>query len=131
VASFVGESNLIPARILALQGDHARIATSLGEFRALLPQERRWKDRQEENGVLLFRPEACRITNPTEDPPLQNTPLISGIVDGIEYLGSGTVITLQSGNGQAIKAKLAGASDLSPGDRITVKIDPEACILLP
>jgi len=139
VASFVGDSNLIPARLLAREGDYARVETSLGEFRSLFPRESQRIPREPpregkpmaKEGVLLFRPESCKITDPTENPKHQNTQFISGVADGVEYLGSATAFTLRSANGQAVKVKVAGGLALTPGSRAAVSIDPGDCILLP
>ena len=121
VANFIGETNLIPARVLEALDGGARLATACGEFRSL-------GDCPVKPGgdcLLSLRPEVFRIGAATEN-------MLEVTVEHIDYLGELADHIGRTADGQVVKFfELNPGALMPPGTRVTLSVAPEDLVVLP
>ena len=130
VARFLGLSNLVPGRIVAVEPGPGRgtttvVRTSLGEL-VLRGLERFDLDREV---TVLIRPEAARLAG--ERPP-EGERAIEGIVRGCSFRGSQTRLEVHHPAGVDLVFEIASGGQRlpGPGEPISFSLRPEAISLL-
>ena len=122
VAEFIGETNLLPARVLERTAAGALVEAA-GVRLPLSPQEMPPGD----NVLLSVRPERVRVaTDPSRG-------VTARVTDRI-YVGSGVKIIADGPNGMTITASgMPGTplADCLPGQPVCLTWDAEACVPLP
>jgi ABC-type Fe3+/spermidine/putrescine transport system ATPase subunit len=126
VARFLGLSNLVPGRTVALEPGSggqtvATVQTSLGEM-ALRVRERLDLDRQV---TLLIRPEAARLAG---EQPLEGECVIEGTVRGCSFRGSQTRLEVHCPPDVDLIFEVASGGQRlpEPGESIVLALRPEA-----
>ncbi len=130
VADFIGQTNLLPARITGRDDGLLVLDTPLGTLRA--PPQGEWEQTREGgdgNDLLLsIRPEQMRILRDVP-PPRAGANRIAGRTLGTTFLGEATEHALESG-GHTFRVIAAPPLFDVPAE-LAVEIDPEDIILLP
>ncbi|MDA1155728.1 MAG: ABC transporter ATP-binding protein [Proteobacteria bacterium] len=123
IATFLGESNLLPAMVLGADGD--RTAFRVDGYDDLHHLPRIGADIPPGPALLLARPETIR---PADD----GTPGLRAVVEETVYLGELTAIRMRLASGQQIWMRAMNASPRDVGSEIRVKWDPvKARLLVP
>jgi spermidine/putrescine transport system ATP-binding protein len=99
VATFVGETNALPGRILAMDGDAARIETELG---ALSGQNAR-KLMAGSDAVLFIRPESLDLTSASSGQ-------FRGRIADVAFEGTASHVGVVMANGKHFTVTLSGAA---------------------
>jgi spermidine/putrescine transport system ATP-binding protein len=135
VADFIGNCNLLEARVSARLDDRLRLeVTGLGEILAPAVAHAQTGD----TGVLALRPEQVEISRAT--PPLEKPPggeegrgenAFPGTVKDFLYVGDVTTYQVTLDNGQELAALRANSAPgrarlFDIGDRVLVSWSPEA-----
>ena len=122
VASFMGKTNVIPARVVERDGD--RITVEFGSFRL----DGLHYTEKSDNVVLVIRPERIRLKSG------ENTVSLTGTVDLVEYYGFFTeIIALFEGELRIIARTISDreVTGLRPTNPVTFYIDRDDIIVLP
>ncbi|HVR61485.1 MAG TPA: ABC transporter ATP-binding protein [Polyangia bacterium] len=129
VASFIGESNLVPARVIGLEPDAVRLESALGELRAardpaVAPAAagaRVW---------MAIRPESCRLAGDAIGAAGFN--LIHGRRTSTVYLGEIAEHHLMAGEQALSIFEMNPPAAAGPaGDAVAFRVDPADIVLLP
>jgi iron(III) transport system ATP-binding protein len=83
VASFVGETNLLTARIARVAGDEIVVESAIGELLAPVRDGFEWK--KDDEVWVSLRPECLRLERPDDAAPGRNA--IEGAIEATTYLG--------------------------------------------
>jgi iron(III) transport system ATP-binding protein len=124
VAQFIGQVNFFSGKI-AQHSDDAWgvVETSQGQLRCRLPA-----GIQKGATVLVtVRPESLHVAQNGEP---RDGNMLEGKVEKTIFLGEFIDCQLLVGS-QLIRAKLAPTSDVGPGDRLCLRFNPQACVVLP
>jgi ABC-type Fe3+/spermidine/putrescine transport system ATPase subunit len=127
VAEFLGQANVIPARIEEARATEVAVRlTELDGAPRLIAHRRPGQAASVGDNVDLFiRPESFTLAG--EGGGDQH---IQVEVVGREFLGSRTEVSARSG-GTAIKFELVSYAEIAPGDRVTLEIGPQAIAWAP
>ncbi len=120
VASFVGESNILPGRIADTDGTLARVETEIG----VLPGRNIRNLRAGSPAMLFLRPELL----------VPSTDGIAARVTDAAFEGTGTLLSLEAAGGRALTVLLSGAAarDIPPkGTGIHIAYKAEDALILP
>ena len=126
VAGFIGENNLIPARLAGREGDLAIV--DLDDGVRLRARDR--ADLQSGASVnLAIRPERLSVA---ADGPRSSGDAISGTVAEVFYLGDHVRLVVAVGNGKPITARIPVTQHRPfwPGEPVTLACEAEDCRLL-
>ncbi len=114
VADFIGGSNVVPGRVLALDAGRARIGTAIGEVTA--PARRGLA--VDEAAALCIRPE--QLSREAAAAPGAAT--VEAAVTHAVFAGSGWQVELRAAGGQPLSARLGEAP--APGETLRLAFDP-------
>ncbi|WP_461866667.1 ABC transporter ATP-binding protein [Thermococcus sp.] len=121
VASFMGKTNVIPARVVERDGD--RVVVEFEHFRldGLTYTEK------SDNVVIVIRPERISLK------PVENSISLTGKVDLVEYYGFFTEVIGLFGETRIISRTISDreATYLRPQDEVTFYINRDDIIVLP
>jgi spermidine/putrescine ABC transporter ATP-binding subunit len=127
VASFLGESNLMPVRLLGTEGSYVRLRCleSDGE-QTLLGCAEQLPDGK--NAIAMVRPEAIHIVGPDGD-GYENR--LDGEIELREFLGSSVRLSVRSRYGRLIvrTSRMAAGASLESGAPIYLGWKPEDVIV--
>ena len=129
VARFLGNANLVPARIVGTNGSNVEIeAEALG--RLILPADRTSGTDRAEGLRLVIRAEKLRLDDPQAGSPDDATTL-QGVVDTVDYQGQVAryFVTVNDRQLQAINP--IDERPHAAGAVVSVHIRPKDCVLLP
>lgn len=116
VAGFVGDSNCLSGRIVAVSGDTAQVAVDGGEVLARRSDRSGEGDRVE----VFLRPEVLALGTTGDGPTL------AGRVDGLLFNGANSRILVRTDTGQLIEvADPALSGSVTPGDEVLIGWDPD------
>ncbi len=124
VATFVGESNVLPGRIAETRNGLAALDTPHGRLLARNPHGLAAGAAAE----LVVRPERCRFVAAATDNPL------TGRMERLDFEGSFVILVLRLADGTEVTAQLANDGSLpalEPGAEVAIGFVPEAALLLP
>jgi iron(III) transport system ATP-binding protein len=121
VADFVGDANLVPAELIAREGEHARVR--IGDVEARLPA------RGAAPGAvkLSIRPESLRLT--TEPPPGRSA--IKGSVAKAAYLGAHMEYTVATALGELFVVDRAVARPIPVGSPVWLELADHGITVIP
>ena len=121
VASFMGKTNGIPAKVVERNGDRVTV-----EFESFRLDGLHYTDKSD-NVVLVIRPERIRFK------PGDNTVSLEGTVDLIEYYGFFTEVVGIFGETRIIARAISDkeVANLRPTQPVTFYIDRDDIIVLP
>ncbi|WP_297073844.1 ABC transporter ATP-binding protein [Thermococcus sp.] len=121
VASFMGKTNVIPAKVVERNGD--RVTVEFESFRL----DGLYYTEKNDNVVLVIRPERIKFR------PGENTVSLEGTVDLIEYYGFFTEVVGIFGNTRIIARAISDkeVANLKPTQPVTFYIDRDDIIVLP
>ncbi len=125
VATFVGESNVLPGRVTEATDGEAMVETAHGRFVGRNPHGLAQGDAAE----LLVRPERCRLAGPAN---VDNR--LAGRMERLDFEGSFVILVLTLADGTEVTAQLANDGSLpavEPGAEVTIGFHPDAALLLP
>jgi thiamine transport system ATP-binding protein len=157
VASFLGQANLVPARVSGREGRYVQVQTPLGRFEVSMAGER-----QEGCGAeaadnpsraaashgasappgapastnpavsltLFFRPESCEL-RPVTESSRSGGPLnrVRALIRRVEYLGSRQLLEVEAA-ALSLTLDLPGRDSFAVGEAIAFSVPPERCCLL-
>ncbi|MPZ27759.1 MAG: ATP-binding cassette domain-containing protein [Micromonosporaceae bacterium] len=131
VAEFVGEANLIPARVTRVSGEVAVLDCVFGEIEIAAARlsgsaadgDRRAQPAEGAAVVLMVRPEHCRLVRDPAGGGGANS--WAATVDATMYAGSRTEYSCQVGTGQLTVWELATPHPLRAGAAVRVEIPRE------
>lgn len=126
VASFVGDSNLVP---VSLEGVHCNYASLAALGRSAIQAPVNPHAARDAGLKLLIRPEKLRISSDRSE---TQDNWLEGIVQSMVFLGDATLVTV-SVAGMEITAKLAnraGEAAISVGQKATVSWSKDDCSLV-
>jgi spermidine/putrescine transport system ATP-binding protein len=121
VAGFFGENNLIPGKVISLEGEEARVETPMGSFPAANPNG----CRAGEAVFLALRPEAISL-KVTGGRSL-------GTIADIAFSGSATVVKIEANGSVMLSALIASdhnAAPWRPGDAVSLDWDTKNTVLV-
>lgn len=121
IAAFLGESNLLPAKVLGPDG--AQTAFSLDGHDGIHHLPPRENEPAPGPALLLARPETIR---PADDGP----PGLNAVVEETVYLGELTAIRMRLATGQQIWMRAMNAPPRAVGSEVRIKWDPVKARLL-
>lgn len=125
VANFIGTTNLLAATIQELSPEGIRVMTPDGPL--WTPDTDRGADKVQECFVSI-RPEAVRLSSEPDQAAGNSFP---GDVGFKRHVGELIEYYINTRGGQEIIASYqTGAEEFFEGDRVTVTLKPEACLLL-
>ncbi|WP_457742060.1 ABC transporter ATP-binding protein [Thermococcus sp.] len=121
VASFMGKTNVIPARVVERNGD--RVTVEFESFRL----DGLYYTGDSDRVVLVIRPERIKLR------PSENTVALEGTVDLIEYYGFFTEVVGIFGEIRMIARTISDkeVANLRPTQPVTFYIDRDDIIVLP
>jgi spermidine/putrescine transport system ATP-binding protein len=125
VATFVGESNVLPGRIIEAMDGEAVIETPHGRFAGRSPRNLAPGDPAE----LLVRPERCRLA----EKAFADNPL-TGRMERLDFEGAFVILVLRLADGTEVTAQLGndgGLPEVEPGAEVTIDFPATAALLLP
>lgn len=121
VANFIGETNLIPAKVVRREGRECILSTACGEFRSI-------GDCQVAPGEecrISLRPEAFRVGKSAEN-------CLEVSLEHIDYLGELADHIGRTADGQTVKFFELNPGSVPPsGTRYELSIAPEDVVVLP
>lgn len=118
VADFIGEANLIPVDILALEGDIAVVA--IGDYQHRLPSRGLPKGPAQ----LAVRPSRMRVLKGAGDG-------VPAVIAKATYVGSRMEYTVSAGFGSIFAVLDDVADPLKPGDAVTLSFAASGPVLIP
>lgn len=125
VAEFIGESNFLPAKVLAAGGGQATLQLTDGtQVKASSPLGARPGD----TVTATIRPERLRVRRTSPDGQPTN-----GVVETINYLGDSIRIQLRLASGSTMTAKAARSPEIDSirrGDAVSVAWNPSDLTVL-
>lgn len=125
VADFIGDTNFLEATVATVSQQQARVSLDGGiEMQCLAGQETNIGDK----GVICIRPESVSLVRRLEAPvSTENTQVLAGRVAEKVFLGTDTQYTLESANGDQLKARVqntgAAAESFNVGDEIGILVN--------
>jgi len=137
VASFLGQANLVPARVAGREGERVIVDTPLGRFRVAAGGEGCGQDASGADPVpgapltLFFRPEGCDLQqsgNPREG-GRKGPNRVRALIRRIEYLGSRQLLEVEAA-GLRLTLDLPGRDSFAVGEGVCFGVPPERCCLL-
>jgi spermidine/putrescine transport system ATP-binding protein len=132
VADFIGDSNFVNGRVLAVQGQHASVQLDGSDHKVMgLCQG----DLVVGDPVTVsIRPEKIQINREPE----HGGQVISGRVENTAYVGADTRLVVQAGNGIQFRvwehnrsAVMDSRQMYSPGQELWLSFSPENTLVLP
>jgi len=130
VASFLGQANLIPARLAGREGEHTLVDTPLGRFRVLAAGQEREGCGAENAAAqpltLFFRPESCELRRSSSR---IGANILRAVVRRVEYLGSRQLVEVEAA-GLGLTVDLPGRDSFAVGGTLAFSVPPERCCLL-
>jgi len=121
VATFLGESNLLPVQVLGTEGEQT--AFSLEGYDGIHHLPRAGTDVPPGPALLLARPETIRVAE-------LDAPGIGAMVEETVYLGELTATRIRLARGQQIWMRAMNAPPRAVGSEIRIKWDPVKARLL-
>ena len=118
VADFIGEANLIPVQILALEGDIAVVA--IGDYQHRLPS----RGLLPGPAKLAVRPSRMRVLKGAGDG-------VPAVIEKATYVGSRMEYTVAAGFGSVFAVLDDVADPLRPGDAVTLSFAASGPVLIP
>lgn len=116
VASFIGQANLFPARVISRDGGLSLLRTTFGEFRAgSANQDAPISDAGEV--ALMVRPEAVRLSKVGESSG------VPAIVENAHFLGNIVDYKLKLDDDTSVAAQAIGDLQFEPGTRVNLSFD--------
>jgi putative spermidine/putrescine transport system ATP-binding protein len=127
VADFLGDSNLLPGKIVAVADGHARVETGDGQIiRAAAGKVDAVVGGRT---VVLVRPEDLSVM--TDAAPSRDSTSISGTVTDVSYHGDCYRLDIASGTDRLqVKVPRESGAGMAPGRAVTVWWRPDAARLL-
>ncbi len=129
VAAFIGETNLLPARVLARDAGTgvAMAETPAGRLRATVGGHG-WQPASGDNAWLSVRPEALRWL-----PAPEATETLAGVLADAVYLGATAQYRLRLADDSSLAVIEQNPTDLSrvPGEHVAVSAAVDDLVLLP
>lgn len=127
IASFIGETNLVPGKLIGRDGEHDVVETTLGKFQAGTRSD---QFATGTNVTLSFRPEAIRVALGSASGKNQVNSFQVDL-EHLTYLGESEQLQLRQGT-QRLKANLFNAThDWREGDKVTMQVAPADVTVLP
>jgi putative spermidine/putrescine transport system ATP-binding protein len=128
VADFLGDSNLLPAKIVSLSGDE--IVATIGNGDTLRAPRGTLAISAGDRAVVLIRPEDMSVTASREQAGPQ--PSLAGIVKDISYHGDTFKLDIAVGD-DVLKVKVAreAGAGMEPGRPVFLTWKPAAVRILP
>lgn len=130
VASFVGENNALPGRVLEIRDGMALVETAVGSLTARIATAATERLRAGAEAMLFIRPEALDIDAAGADAEAT----IETMVVGEEFEGPNLHLQLRHRSGTELRASLVNkgaARGASPGTPLRVAFDPAKAVALP
>jgi iron(III) transport system ATP-binding protein len=121
VADFIGQTNLLPGRVVGRDGPLVRVETSVGTFRAV------GADSLPETVTLSIRPEQMQIARDTAESGARNR--VVGRCVETTFLGESSEHVLMV-NGQRLKV-IAAPPQFDVPEQLAVEFDPDDVVVLP
>lgn len=128
IAGFIGETNLIPGKVVSSSTDLTTVQTALGTISA---RRTAGSFKVGEDVTLSFRPETMRIdfsgTGNQSDNPLDVT------LEHLTYLGECEQMQLRGPTGESVKASIFNPPEhtLKDGDKVRCQIAASDILVLP
>ena len=125
VADFIGDTNFLDATVVAVNQEHARVSLDGGiEMQCLAGQGTNTGER----GSICIRPESVALVRRSEAPVSSDTvQVLAGRVAEKVFLGTDTQYTLESANGDQLRARVqntgAAAEIFDVGDNIGILVN--------
>ena len=125
VADFIGDTNFLEATVLAVDQQHARVSLDGGiEMQCFAGQG----TNAGEKGSICIRPESVALVRRSEAPVSnENIQVLAGRVAEKVFLGTDTQYTLESANGDQLKARVQNtgspAENFDVGDNIGILVN--------
>jgi putrescine transport system ATP-binding protein len=131
VADFLGDMNIIEARVTAVDGDTIRLADGVCAEPFAIRQS--VETTAGATAWVAVRPEKMRIAKGAAEPGALNT--LSGTVFDIGYLGDFSIYHVKLADGRIIKAAQANARrilerEITWEDPVTISWSPDAAVVL-
>lgn len=134
VADFIGETNFLPAEIVAQEGGSAQIRLETGALvRASVPAGMTTGARV----TAAVRPERVKLAGPKGDGasnPEQDGDGLSGKVENVIYFGTDTTFHLQLDSGHPFTVRVqnrdGARQPFTPGDAVRVGLPPDSLQVL-
>ena len=127
VAEFVGDSNFLPARILARGGSRLRLRAAAGFELDLPPDGAAWSPDVDAAVELVVREDGLRLSL---DPP-DTTPSVRGTVERVVYHGTFWKYFVRLGAAEVrARAPVSAATPYPPGQEVYVALLAEALTIV-
>src|SRR5262245_37311567 len=128
VADFLGDSNLLPAKIISSSGDDTVVA--IGNGATLRAPRDTAAFVAGDRAVVLIRPEDMSVTSSGEQAGAQQS--LAGVVKDVSYHGDTFKLNIAAGD-DILKVKVAreAASGMEPGRPVFLTWKPAAVRILP
>jgi iron(III) transport system ATP-binding protein len=123
VASFLGQTNIIECRVIAVNNSFCKLSTPFGELQANLPA---FEISNGQTITGMFRPECLRIVETSSNAPN----IISGEISSMTFLGENNIWEIATSNGVIICCENCAPQRLT-GTKIILSINPEHIVLFP
>jgi len=125
VADFIGDTNFLDATVVSVDQQHARVSLGDGiEVQCLAGPG----TNSGERGAICIRPESVALVRRTEAPiSNEHTQVLAGRVAEKVFLGTDTQYTLESANGDQLKARVqntgSSVDSFNVGDNIGILVN--------
>jgi spermidine/putrescine transport system ATP-binding protein len=126
VADFIGETNLLGGKVMALTDGEATLALGAAVVRAPRPPGAAIP--LGSDAWLSVRPERVTVGVRGDARPERNT--LDGVVADVVFVGAGSKVHVALANGTRVIADRSGDRAFAPGDPVTVGWPVEAGVLL-
>lgn len=123
-ASFVGQAELLDARLRGRDGDYVIVDTSIGKVVAGVAPN----DLHDDLSVLM-RPEHFTIRSTLRPSPSDNVNRFSGTIETSIFTGKLTDFTVRVGE-TSLAVQAISTTSLRPGDNVELEIEAERCVVL-
>ncbi|CAM5195750.1 Iron(III) transport system ATP-binding protein OS=Castellaniella defragrans OX=75697 GN=HNR28_000885 PE=4 SV=1 [Castellaniella defragrans] len=120
VAQFMGEVNLIEAKVTRVEGEMAYLSTPVGEMRASAVGRSDLAD----YGLFAFRPQKCRLGSPHPDSGSSTANVLRGELQDKKFLGAYTEVKVGLAGGVILSGTTLNDVEVEIGGRVDVEIDP-------
>lgn len=125
VATFLGASNLLPAKVIA--HDDTGVILETPEFgKTHVPAERALTLGEASNGQLMIRAEKLHLSN---SPAGENC--VQATVTAVDYQGQLARYFVQVGNTQLQAINMITGSPFKAGETVSIQLAPHECSALP